>query len=62
VIHSEVPGSIGNPGRGAVDDLDLRRFVHAQHQGILRRVQVQADDITDLVDELRVGGQPQACT
>jgi hypothetical protein len=36
--------------RGAVNGLDLRFFVYAQDQGLVRRVQVQADDIADVVD------------
>src|ERR1035438_4977835 len=33
------------------------QLIHAQDQGMLGRVHVQADDVADLVDELRVRGQ-----
>jgi zinc-finger of transposase IS204/IS1001/IS1096/IS1165/Transposase len=42
---------------GAVQRLDARFLVHAQHHRLLRRIVVQADDIDDLVHEQRVGGQ-----
>jgi hypothetical protein len=37
-----------------VQCLDLRLPVHAEHQRPLGRVQVEADDVVDLVDEVRV--------
>ena len=42
---------------GALQRLDLRLFVDAQHHRMVGRVQVQADDVADLLDEERVGGQ-----
>ena len=42
---------------GPVEGLDLGLLVHAQHHGLLRRVVVEADDVDDLLDEQRVGGQ-----
>ena len=42
---------------GTVQRLHLGLLVHAQHHRRLGRVQVQADDVADLVDELRIGGQ-----
>lgn len=41
----------------AVKGLDLRLSIDAEHQRLLRRVQVQAADVADLLHELRVGGQ-----
>lgn len=43
--------------RRAVQRLDLGLLVHAQDQRLLRRVEVEPDDVADLVDELRVVGQ-----
>jgi hypothetical protein len=43
--------------RGAVQRLDARLLVRAQHHRRIRRVQVQPDHVADLVDELRVGRQ-----
>ena len=34
--------------------LDLRLFVHAQDQRLVRRVEIQADDVSDFVNEQRV--------
>jgi hypothetical protein len=42
--------------RGPVQRLDLG-LVHAQHQCLVRRIQVEADDISDLLDELRISAQ-----
>ena len=43
--------------RGAVEGLNLGLLVHAQYDRILRRCQIQADDIGDFGDQLRVGGE-----
>ena len=43
--------------RGPVQRLDLGLLIDAQHDGSLGRVEVQADDIADLVDEQRVLGE-----
>ena len=43
--------------RGAVQRLDLALLVHREHDGSLGRVQVQAADVVDLLDELRVLGE-----
>ena len=40
-------------GLGAVERLDLRFFVDRQHDGMGRRVHVEADDIFDLLGEGR---------
>ena len=42
---------------GPVQRLDLGLLVDAEHDGLLGRVVVEADDVDDLLDELRVGGQ-----
>ena len=42
---------------GAVQGLDLRPLVHGQNQGVLGRAHVEADDVADLADELRVRAQ-----
>jgi hypothetical protein len=41
------------PSRGIGGTL----LVHAQHQSPLGRVEVQADDVTDLVHEQWIGGE-----
>ena len=43
--------------RGAIERLDLALLVHAQHDRSLGRVQVEADDVADLLDELRILGE-----
>ena len=40
---------------GAVEGLNLALFVDGQHDSLLRRREVQPDDITNLFDEERVG-------
>ena len=42
---------------GPVECLDLRLLVDAEHDGFVRRVEVETDDVAYLVDELRVGGE-----
>jgi hypothetical protein len=54
--HGACPARFhGQAGLGAVQCLDLRFFVHAQHHGLVRRVEVAADDIDQLFLEPRVG-------
>jgi hypothetical protein len=43
------------PGRSAVERLDLRLLVNRQHQRVLGRIDIEADDILHLGGELRVG-------
>ena len=43
--------------RSAIERLDLRFLVDAEHDGALGRRQVQANDVADLLDEQRVLGQ-----
>ena len=42
---------------GAVESLDLALLVHRQHDGMLRRIDVEADDVADLCGEVRIVGQ-----
>lgn len=42
-------------GSGALERLTLALFVHAQHQGVLRWTQVQADHIAQFLDEELIG-------
>jgi len=44
-------------GLGAIEGLDLTLLVDAQHDGVIRRMEIEADDIAHLFDEERVGGQ-----
>src|SRR5580700_2420761 len=44
-------------GAVRVQGLDLGILVHAQDQGVLRGRHVEADDVADLADELRVRAQ-----
>jgi hypothetical protein len=46
----------GQRGLGPVNRLDLGLLVHAQDQGVCRRIEVQAHDVDDLGLELGVGG------
>ena len=45
---------------GAVERLDLALLVDAEHQRAVRRVEIEADDVAHLVDELRVARQLEA--
>jgi Transposase len=51
------PGPHRQRRLGAVKRLNLRLFVHAQHQRALRRVQIEPDDIGQLGVELRVAAE-----
>jgi len=42
---------------GAVECLDLAFLVDGQHDGVGRRIDIEADDIVQLVDELRIIGE-----
>ena len=44
-------------GRRAVEGLNLGLLVDAQHHGMVGRVDVEADDVADLVNQQRVGRQ-----
>ena len=64
LVHAVPHVVVGHPGprrgqhrqaRGrAVQGLDLRLLVHGQDQGVLGRAHVEADNVADLADELRV--------
>jgi hypothetical protein len=43
----------------AVECLDLRLLIHAQHDRVLRRSQVEPADVGDLPDQLGVDGEPE---
>ena len=43
----------------AVQRLDLGLLIHAQHDRVLRRGQIQPADVGDLPDQLGVGGEPE---
>jgi len=47
----------GQAGLGAVERLDLALLVDGQHDGVGRRIDIEADDVAQLVDELRVIGE-----
>jgi hypothetical protein len=42
---------------GALQRLDLAFLIHAQHDRVLRWVQIQANHVADLALQLRVGGE-----
>ena len=44
-------GAQGKDRLGAIERLDLRFLVHAQHQGSVRRVHVEPDNVAHLVDK-----------
>ena len=45
---------------GALQRLNLALFVHAQDQRLVRRVEVEADYVANLLDEERIGGELKA--
>ena len=53
------PGLHRQHRHGPVQRLDLGLLVHAEHDRVLRRVQVQAHDVDDLPYQLGVGGEPE---
>ena len=58
VGHRAGPARLHRQRRlGAVQRLDLGLLVHAQHDRLLRRVQVQPDDVDELLLEPRVVGE-----
>ena len=44
----------GQPGLGAVERLDLRLLVDTEHHSPIRRIEIEADDLSDLLLEHRV--------
>jgi len=57
----DLSGAHGQKRCGAVQRLNLALFVHAQNQGAVGRVEVEADDVADFVDEQRVSAQLKGC-
>jgi hypothetical protein len=49
--------SHGEDGLGAVESLDLSLLVGTEHQRPFRRVQVEADDVAHLLDQLGIVGE-----
>src|SRR5690348_1248005 len=52
--------SQGQDGLGAIEGLNLGLLVHAQDQGVDRRIEVEPDYVTHLLDELGVVGKLEA--
>ncbi len=50
-------GPHGQQRLGAIEGLDLGFLVDTQHKGLVRRIEVEAHDVSDLVDEQRVRGE-----
>src|SRR6202453_4047246 len=44
-------------GLSAIQSLDLRFFIDAQDDGLIGRIQIQANPIANLFDKERIGGQ-----
>ena len=58
VRHRAAPPLLqGQPGLCAIQRLDLGFFIHAEHQRAIRRIQIQADDVIELFQELFVAAQ-----
>jgi hypothetical protein len=59
-----VGGALGRPGqhrtgrRGSIQRLNLAFLIDGQHDRAFGRVEIQAADVVDLLDQLRVGGEP----
>jgi len=53
------PGLHRQHRHSAVQRLDLGLLIHAQHDRVLRRSQVQPADVGDLPDQFGVGGEPE---
>ncbi len=47
----------GQDGLGTIQGLDLALLIHAQHQSLLRRIQVQTHDVAQLEKELGIGAE-----
>jgi hypothetical protein len=48
--------------RGPVQRLHPGLLIDAEHDGLVRRVEVEPDNLTDLGFELRIGGDLNICT
>src|ERR1019366_243343 len=53
----DLSGAHGQQRRGALQCLNLALLVHAQHQGTVGRMEVEADDVANFVDKQRVAAQ-----
>ena len=53
-VHAYDAASMGALRAVASTRPSPTQLVHAQHQRLFRRIQIQPDDIADLVDELRI--------
>ena len=53
----DLPWAHGKKGLRPIKGLDLRFLVDAQHQGSIGWVQIQADNVTDLLNEQGIGGE-----
>lgn len=47
----------GQAGLGAVERLDLALLIDRQHDGVSRQINIEADDVVQFVDELRIVGE-----
>ena len=47
----------GQHGLGAVEGLNLALFIDAEHQRMIGRMQIQADNVAHLLDKERIGGE-----
>ena len=50
-------GSEGKQGLGAAEGLNLSFLVHAQDDGVVRRVQIESNHVIDLIFDLGVGAE-----
>ena len=53
----DLPGTHGQQRLAAVERLNLRFFVEAQHHGVRGRIDVQPHEVADLLDQQRVRRQ-----
>src|SRR5215470_3356586 len=53
----DVAQAHGQHGLGTVQGLNLAFFIDTEHQRVIGRVQVQADDVAYLLDEQGIGGE-----
>src|SRR5215470_1133602 len=50
----------GQTGLSAIQSLNLALLIHAKHHGLLRRVEIEAHDVGELLDESRIARQLEA--
>jgi hypothetical protein len=55
-----VPQAHGQNRLGPLQSLHLALLIHTQHQRVIRRTQIQADDIAHFLDEKRTGRELEA--